>query len=264
MYFIEYITKIVLLVVFLESLTLEKLLIVYILGYFLALIFGLIIVVIKAQYLHKKIFAKLDFQRVKLVLQRLLALTISGVIGLTILKVDEVLVSFLFSPEKLDIYTIPSSIVKQSTIASVPIVLGMIPLFKDRIPKKTLKISFFALLFTNLIIAFGFLCLSDFFVTNVYGSTFLESVRIFRIFAFLPLLWSLYFFSEEILIVRGKTKVVLKNSLIIIFTKLFLTSFVFFYSSLEILALTTIAVYLLWFVLDVISVKDLIITESKG
>ena len=261
MYVIEYSTKVILIIYFyfISQLTLKTILYSFISGYFLAFLSGLIVLFIKFEGLRIKellsIFS-LDKEITKKILHRTFFLSLTGISFVILTRFDTIMIDYFLTKEAVGFYNISSSIAFNLTILSVPIILGIIPLFANT---KNIKKLFYKytkkLIWINLLIFVSLFFVSDFLINLLYGPGFEASISVMKILAIYPLLASLQGFSQQILILKDKTKQIFIFGVIAVITNVVLNIILIPLFGISGAATSTILSYGVWTILSIIYLK---------
>jgi len=247
-YVVEYLTKIILIIYFYftTGLTAQTLLISFICGYFLALIIGLIIFSVKFEKTNRKTFIPQP-KIVKIILRRSFFLALTSISSIILLRMDTIIISSLLSIKDVGLYSIASDITRESSIISVPIILGVIPLFANNKNNQSLFISSLKKLFLiNGLIMIAFFLGSGFFVKTVYGTEYKISAKIIRTLSPLPLLLGLQGFAQHIFVLKDEIKRSFVLGLIAMLVNIVLSYFFILRIGILGAAVATIISYLIW------------------
>ncbi len=251
-YLLEYGTTILLLFYFvlINYKTLHSLLIIFIAGYALALLYGAIILKNKLHLNLKDFFAKTDYDLLKIILNRTFYLSLSSASFVLLTRIDTILLSHFGSATDVGMYNIAAELSKNATIVSIPIILGSVPLFIQPNQIKLFISTATKLIFVNTLIFFGFLIFSKTFVLMVYGNRFTEVIMLLYILGTYPLFLSLQNLSSEILILNEKASSLFLNAVIAILINITLSLCLVHDFSVYGIAFATIIAYAVWFCLN--------------
>jgi len=247
-YVVEYSTKIALIIYFYFTigLTTQTLLISFICGYFLALIVGLIIFSVKFEKTNRETFIPQP-KIVKIILGRSFFLALASISSVILLRIDTIIISSLLTIQDVGLYSIANDIVRESSIISVPIILGVIPLFANNKNNQSLFASSLKKLFLiNGLIMIAFLLGSGFFVKTVYGTEYRISAKIIRTLSPLPLLLGLQGFAQHIFVLKDEIKRSFVLGLVAMLANIVLSYFFILRIGILGAAVATIISYLIW------------------
>ncbi len=252
-YFIEYFFQISLILVFFffGNLNLQTLLISFILGYSLSFLAGFII-------LHNKFtssfqgFLQNKPDLAKIILQRAFFLSLTGISYIILSKVSVVMLSFLSGVKEVGLYSIAADTTQNAIIISAPIILGVMPLFiknnSELLFKKTIK----KIALINIGLFLFFLFLSNPIVKIIYGDGFENVGLLIKFLGLFPLLAVLQSFTQEILILKDKTKKIFIFGLFAALINIVLNFLLIPLFGIYGAAIATITSYFIWFSLEYI------------
>jgi len=209
LYFFEYATKVFFLFVFINDLSVSKLLYIFIAGYSVATLIGLFIFLRKVNRINIQALVSLNMGRSRIILKRAFHLAIASFLLIVLAKTDAIMISQMLGLEALGFYSIAYDITQQAAIVSAPIILGVMPFFVKQHTNKLLFKSVKKIAVVNLIIFGLFLLFSDLFVRLVYGEGFEIVGSIIKILGLLPLLLSLQSLLRGVLTLKDTTQQIL-------------------------------------------------------
>lgn len=247
LYFLEYTTKTSIILIFLNYLSVNILMFSFILGYLVAFLVGIVIIIRQFRgSCNIKSFFSFNKKIAKKILIRTFYLSLASISLILLNKIDLIMISFLLDVESVGFYGIASDIMKNAAILSAPIILGVVPLFvKKDIKKLFSKTTKKLILVNGSIFLFVFL-FSDFVVNLIYGPEFQMVSLLLKIFAIFPLLASLQSFSQEILILKDRTKQIFIFGLLAVLLNIFLNYFFIIGFGITGAAIATIISYTFW------------------
>ncbi|MDD3888174.1 MAG: polysaccharide biosynthesis C-terminal domain-containing protein [Patescibacteria group bacterium] len=250
MYVVEYSSKIglILLFFFYNNLTFETLLISFIVGYLLSIFLGLYITIRKFKIISFKSLFYINKKVSKKILNRSILLALSSISAIILSKVDTIMISFFMTITEVGYYSIAAELTKKASVASIPFIMGVVPLFLSKnntrlLYSQTVK----KLLLINGVLIIGFLVFGRLFIRLMYGDGFDSSVTVLHVLSLMPLLIALQSLAQQLLILRDENKAVLCYSLIsailnIILNYVFIAKF-----GIVGAASATLISYLTWF-----------------
>lgn len=212
MYFIEYSTKIILILFFIlfSQLTVSNILYSFIGGYFLAFLVGLVILVFKFPSLQiRKLFFifHLNKRVSKKILYRTFFLSLTGMSFVILTRLDTIMIGHFLTQKAVGLYNVSSNITFNITMLSIPLILGVIPLFiNSKNIKKLLHKNIKKLILINSLIFITLFLASNLLINFLYGLGFESSIAVLKILAIFPLFSSLQNLAQQILILKDKTK----------------------------------------------------------
>jgi O-antigen/teichoic acid export membrane protein len=208
LYFVEYALTVGAIILFYTqgNLDIKHILWAFILGYSVSLVFGIIVSLrLFKHFPDVKFFRSRSNLRKKL-LHRTFILSISGVLLIFLSRIDTLMVSYLLNPYELGLYSVAGDLAKNAAIISVPIMLGVLPLFFEGNQKRFILKNMIIISVINLGIALGIFLVGRIFIVRIYGLSLLPAVAVLKALAFYPLFASLQSFMQEIMILKGKIK----------------------------------------------------------
>lgn len=258
MYFIEYSLKIGLILYFYttNNLSLTTLIYSFILGYLFALIFGYILFHLKFKKFPSFSFFNLDKDMTKKILIRTFYLSLATGSLIVMAKIDTIMISFLLGIKEVGFYNIAANIAKSMTILSVPIILGVVPLFINK-SRKLFQKSIKKLIIINLMIFVFFLMFSDRLILTIYGEGFESIVLIMKFLGLFPLLAVLQIFTQEILILRDTTKQIFIFGLIAVTLNIILNYYLIIHIGLVGAAISTLIAYGFWVIINIVYIAKI-------
>jgi O-antigen/teichoic acid export membrane protein len=256
MYIIEYSTKTILLLYFylFSRLTLENILFCFITGYLMAVIAGIIITFFKLGRFHLKDF-ELHHNTIRKVLHRTIFLSLSGIFFVILSRIDTIMISVLLSVRDVGFYSIASEITKQSTLLSLPVLLGIMPLFVDKKIKKHFKDAMMKFWIINIALFLAIFALSDYAVRLIYGPEYNIVGLLLKILAVLPLLMTLQTFTSQVLLLKDAVKQIFLFGAAATVLNISLNYLGIIWFGLIGAAFATVISYTLWFFLNYIYIK---------
>jgi O-antigen/teichoic acid export membrane protein len=252
MYLIEYSLNIIAILFFYYFFTLNitNLLWAFIIGYFFAFLFGLIVLMKKFEWKQPGNLLKFNIRIDKIILKRTFFLSLTGLLLIIMLKADTIVISFFLSLENVGLYNVASDITKKLAILSVPFILGVIPIFVKKNTGYLFKKYMRILVLLNLVIALGILLFANTFVRIVYGQEHLIIASIMRILSIYPLLATLQTFMQEILILKDKMVFIFLSGGIAAFVNIILNLLMIRMWGLIGAAIATTSSYFIWVLIN--------------
>lgn len=260
-YFIEYFVKIVLILslFFFFTLDLKTLLIAFICGYSSALLAGSIIVIKKYGAITASEVASFDSGVIKNILQRTFFLTLTTLSLVLFEKIDVVMISYYLSLDSVGFYSIGSDITKHAIIFSMPLILGVVPLFvKDERPHKLFIRSLRNISIINILIFILIIVCSRYIVLLIYGKNFLQVVPVLMILAIYPFLAVMQVLIQKILILYDKTKQIFFFGLCAVVLNIILNAWFIPLYNIVGAAIATIASYISWNIISYMYIDRLL------
>jgi O-antigen/teichoic acid export membrane protein len=211
MYAIEYSIKIggfILIFVF-DKVSLPAVIIIFILSYFFAFIVGLGILLkkYKGQYISSSIFSFMP-EIDKTLLKRTLFLGLSGISFVILARIDILMVGNILNEENAGLYGLASDYAKKGALLSMPIVLGVAPLFATSRSSLYLFRKFLKRIFFINIVIFILLLISSIpFVLFIYGESFLPAGYVLMILGIFPLFSVIQNYTQQILVIIDKSHI---------------------------------------------------------
>jgi len=250
MYLVEYGSKIGFIILFFlyNNLTFETLLVSFIAGYSLSMFFGLYVAIRKYKVDNISSLFHIDKKISKKILSRSMLLVLSSVSIIILSKVDAIMISFFMTVTDVGYYSIAAEVAKKASVASIPFIMGVVPLF---VSSKNTRLLYTQtvkkLLLVNGALIVGFLVFGRLFIKLMYGDGFDSSVTVLYVLSLMPLLIALQSLAQQLLILRDENKAVLRYSLIsatlnIILNYILITNF-----GIVGAAGATLISYLVWF-----------------
>ena len=257
-YFLEYSIQILLIIYFyyFSVLTLQNILISFIVGYFISFFVGFIILITKFEKNPERKLLSLDINLTTKILQRTFFLALTGISFVILSKIDLLMISYLLTIEDVGFYSIASDISKNSTIISVPIILGAIPMFANN---NNIKKLFYSnvkkLISINIILFFIILFGSDIIINHIYGDGYKTVIPILKIFALFPLVAVLQNFTQGILILKDESKKIFYFALISVIVNIILNYFGIIILGILGASIATLISYAIWFLMSYYFIK---------
>ena len=257
-YFLEYSIQILLILYFyyFSVLTLQNILISFIVGYFISFFVGFIILITKFEKNPERKLLSLDINLTTKILQRTFFLALTGISFVILSKIDLLMISYLLTIEDVGFYSIASDISKNSTIISVPIILGAIPMFANNNNiKKLFYLNVKKLISINIILFFIILFGSDIIINHIYGDGYKTVIPILKIFALFPLVAVLQNFTQGILILKDESKKIFYFALISVIVNIILNYFGIIILGILGASIATLISYAIWFLMSYYFIK---------
>lgn len=257
-YSIEYSVKIALLVYFYYTgqLNFLFLMISFILGYALSAFVGFLILIKKFEIYNLRHFLTSNASVLKKIINRSSYLGISTISVMILAKIDTIMIAEIRSLADVGIYTVAAELGKKGSFITVPVILGVIPLFAQKINTKALfKSTLIKIFVINLIIFIAILLFGKIVISTLYGNEFLSAVTVLYILGIIPMLISFQTFGQSILILKDAISSVLFFSLISAIINIILNYLLI--SALGIIgaAIATVFSYTIWNALIFLELK---------
>lgn len=257
-YFLEYSTQILLILYFyyFSALTLQNILISFIAGYFISFLIGFIILITKFEKSPAIKLLSLDVRISKIILPRTFFLALTGISFVLLSKIDLLMISYLLTIEDVGFYSIASDISKHSTIISIPIILGVIPMFiTNNNIKKLFYLNMKKLILINTIIFFAIFFGSNIIINLLYGEGYTTVIPLLKIFALFPFVAVLQNFTQEILVLKGESNKIFVFGLISVLVNITLNYFGIILLGIHGAAIATLISYAIWFLMSYYYIK---------
>ncbi|MDP2090186.1 MAG: oligosaccharide flippase family protein [Candidatus Gracilibacteria bacterium] len=262
--FIEYFLQIILLLIFYftdKNLSINDIIIAFVIGYAVPTIYYSFNIFIKNKI---KIF-EFNYDISKTLIIRYIWLSLSSVSFILLTSIDNVMISYFFSNKELGYYNIATNIVNKSTIFTIAIVMGILPLFninQDKIVIKELFKKYLKwIIGLNLIITITIIYLSDFGINLIYGKGFESSIKIMEILSLFPLFAVLQSFFSGILTNYGNYKTIMIISIFIAILNIILNFILVNLLGLIGISIATIISYGIWILILGLYIKNRIINN---
>jgi O-antigen/teichoic acid export membrane protein len=257
MYSLEYSTKFLLIAGFIVVglVSFKALICVFIIGYLVAFIFGLIVLFKKFDVDLLDLFTEVDIALSKIFLARTVYLSMAAVSFVLLTRIDSIILSIFTDVTQVGFYNIAAELTKNSTIVSIAIISGVVPMFVTEGQQKLLRDKILQIVLLNFFIACGFLLLSDPFVRIVYGPGFGETATLIQILSIFPLFLALQNLVSEILIIKGKVKQLFVGGLMAVALNILLSVLLVAKFGVYGVAIATIAAYAFWVMLNILALR---------
>jgi O-antigen/teichoic acid export membrane protein len=170
-------------------------------------------------------------------------------------RIDSIILSIFTDVTQVGFYNIAAELTKNSTIVSIAIISGVVPMFVTEGQQKLLRDKILQIVLLNFFIACGFLLLSDPFVRIVYGPGFGETATLIQILSIFPLFLALQNLVSEILIIKGKVKQLFVGGLMAVALNILLSVLLVAKFGVYGVAIATIAAYAFWVMLNILALR---------
>lgn len=250
MYFLEYTSKLfLLLILVIQNLTsIENVIMIFALGYLLSATVGSIIIYSKYRPWSFKEFLDIDKGILNKIFGRSLALGLSSLSVVILSKIDMIMISKYLTLQDVGYYSIASEIAKNASIISVPIILGVVPIFvKETNRRHRYSVTVRKLVIINAMVAFSMIVFGKTALKFLYGFEIEYSLNVLYILSFLPMFISLQTLTQNLLILADLTKVVLKYSLFFALLNIILNAILIRLYGISGSAISTVFVYFSWY-----------------
>ena len=256
-YFIEYSIKIVFIIYFycFATLNLQNILYSFILGYLFAFLAGFFIFITKFDKVELHNFFKIDIELSKKILHRSFFLALTSISFMILTKIDSIMISFFLSVNDVGFYAISSDLSKNLTIVSVPLIIGVVPLFVKSGTVKLFYKTVKKLVLVNISIFIILFLIAGYAITLLYGAGFENSIPVLRILAIFPLLASIQSFMQSILILKDKTKIIFIFGFIAVAVNILLNLLLIPIFQITGAAIATVISYFIWCSISILYLK---------
>lgn len=257
-YFIEYATKIILILYFyfFSTLTLHNLLYSFIFGYSFAFLVGFFIFIMKFKNIEFHNLFKIDKELSSQILYRSFFLALTSISFIILTRVDSIMISFFLSVEDVGYYNIPSDLAKNFTIVSMPLIIGVLPLFAKTIDSTRFYKIMKKLIIVNICIFGTLVLLADYIITFLYGQGFGSSIPVLRILAIYPLFAVIQQLIQGILILMDSIKQIFIFGIIAVISNIVLNISLIPIMGINGAAFATILSYTIWTFMCFIHLKS--------
>ena len=255
-YVIEYSVKIgcILYFYFQNNLTLEKILLAFIVGYCFAFLYGYITLHRILGRIPELNFFSLSPSISKLILKRGFYLSLTHVSLIILSKIDTLMISYFLTIKDVGIYNIADNLIKNATIISAPFILGIAPLFAQ----KNIKTLFFhnikKLILINLILFAICFVGAQWGINFIYGTEakYQVVITLLKIFSLFPLISSIQLFLQQIFILKDKIRYIFFSGSLVVVINIILNYFLIQEWGLYGAAISTIIAYVFWVTINYI------------
>lgn len=264
LYGVEYVTKVLLLTLLLTNQveTFESLLTVFIIGYLLSGFLGFCIIIkqyhSKSRTTNKKSSVQ-EYKNGRIIRNQILAR--SFFLGTTILsgillsKIDVIMISFFLDLSHVGHYSLAAEFTKKASVVSLPIIMGVVPLFVSNKGKQLFNRTIKKLILINGAAFICFLLFGRIIFQLLYGPGFESSILVLYILALMPLLMTLQSFNQQIMILKDAVESVLYFSLISVVVNIALNVILISLIGISGAAIATVISYSIWVLLGVIKLR---------
>ena len=259
-YTFEYLIKLTLVASFVifDIRSLTALLNIFIIGYALSIIYGLVVLQSKLQIDLKHFLTPVDFHIYIALFKRILLLSLSSASFVLLTRIDTILLSHFSSIENVGYYNIASELTRNGSIIGVALVLGSVPLFVNGNRRILFKNLIYKIFFINLLIFFGIIFFADFLIQILYGSGYEKVSTLIKVLALYPLLLTLQNLILEISLLKDKTHLIFVSGMFAVGINIFLSLILIPIWGTYGAAISTLISYLVWFTLNYLGVRKYI------
>lgn len=257
-YLLEYFATILLLLIVLfvfNNTSFSILISVFFIGYFLSAIGGLTVLLRLFKELKFKDFLFIDKQLFKIITKRAFFIGLTGVSLVIFSKIDTVMISLLMNMEEVGYYSMGAELAKQASAFSIPIILGVTPLF---VKKPINKLLFFStikkLLILNLAILAIIILFGNFIINLLFDGELEKVISVLYLLSAYPLIVGFQTFLQQILILRDKTKQIFLFSGVAVIINVVLNYLLTRFFGINGTAIATLISYMVWFMISLLYV----------